>query len=176
LNDPKFFRLKGTNALLFAVVVASGRRNVSSQIMKISASMLPSARPHELTYVGFMTGSVRSGCDRQHLFRLWRQTRSNCGATRRAIGLFWMATSAYGLLRTCAAGLTARASAGIAEVSELTRRSGQGADRVLGAAAELNKQRCAAPRRHRIRQSHERGVVLGRRFAAESPYRSQAGA
>jgi len=53
---------------------------------------------------------------------------------------------------------------------------GAGADRVLGAAAELNKQRCAAPRRHRIRQSHERGVVLGRRFAAESPYRSQAGA
>jgi hypothetical protein len=107
-------------------VVACGRRNVSSQIMKISASMLPSARPHELTYVGFMTGPVRSGCDRQHLFRLWRQTRSNCGATRRAIGLFWMATSAYGLLRTCAAGLTTRASAGIAEVSELTRRSGQG--------------------------------------------------
>jgi hypothetical protein len=50
-------------------------------------------------------------------FRLWRQTRSNCGTTRRAIGLFWRATSAYGLLRTCAAGLTARASAGIAEVS-----------------------------------------------------------
>jgi hypothetical protein len=68
LNDPKFVRLKGTNAPLLAVVVASGRRNVSSQIMKISASMLPSARPHELTYVGFLTGPVRSGCDRQHLF------------------------------------------------------------------------------------------------------------
>ena len=54
-----------------------------------------------------------------------------------------MATSAYGLLRTCAAVLTARASAGIAEVSELARRSGQGADRVLAAAAELNKQAAA---------------------------------
>lgn len=45
-----------------------------------------------------------------------------------------------------AAGLTARASAGIAEVSELARRSGQGADQVLAAAAELNKQ--AAALRH----------------------------
>jgi len=79
-------------------------------------------------------------------FRLWRQTRSNCGTTRRAIGLFWRATSAYGLLRTCAAGLTARASAGIAEVSELARRSGQGADQVLAAATEFNKQ--AAALRH----------------------------
>ena len=57
-----------------------------------------------------------------------------------------MATSAYGLLRTCAAGFPARASAGIAEVSELARRSGQGADQVLAAAAELNKQ--AAALRH----------------------------
>jgi len=137
--------------------------------MKISASMLPSARPHELTYVGFMTGSVRFGCDRQHLFRLWRQARSNCGATRGAIGLFRMATSAYGLLRTCAAVLTARASAGIAEVSELARRSGQGADRVLGAGGRPGARgrrraeqagRGAAPRRHRIRQPHECGVVL----------------
>jgi hypothetical protein len=39
-----------------------------------------------------------------------------------------------------------RASAGIAEVSELARRSGQGADQVLAAAAELKKQ--AATLRH----------------------------
>jgi hypothetical protein len=45
-----------------------------------------------------------------------------------------------------AAGLAARASAGIAEVSELARRSGQGADQVLAAATEFNKQ--AAALRH----------------------------
>ena len=38
------------------------------------------------------------------------------------------------------------ASAGIAEVSELARGSGQGADQILAAAAELNKQ--AAALRH----------------------------
>jgi hypothetical protein len=40
LNDPKLVRLKGTKALLLGVVVVPGRRNVSSQIMKISASMV----------------------------------------------------------------------------------------------------------------------------------------
>jgi hypothetical protein len=143
LNDPKFFRLKGTNALLFAVVVASGRRNVSSQIMKISASMLPSARPHELTYVDFMTEQVRSGCDRQHLFRLRRQTRSDCGTTCRAFGLFRMATSAYGLLRTSAAG-SPRAPRP-ASPKSANWRAARGRGRTA-AAAELNKQ--AAALRH----------------------------
>jgi hypothetical protein len=36
-----------------------------------------------------------------------------------------------------------RASASIAEVSELAHRSGQGADQVLAAVAELNKQAAA---------------------------------
>jgi methyl-accepting chemotaxis protein len=45
-----------------------------------------------------------------------------------------------------AADLTARASAGIAEVSELARQSGQGADQVLSAAAELNRQAAALRR------------------------------
>ena len=45
-----------------------------------------------------------------------------------------------------AANLTARASAGITEVSELARRSGQGADQVLSAAAELNRQAAALRR------------------------------
>ena len=45
-----------------------------------------------------------------------------------------------------AANLTARASAGIAEVSELARQSGQGAGQVLSAAAELNRQAAALRR------------------------------
>ena len=155
LNDPKFVRLKGTNALLFAVVVACGRRNVSSQIMKISASMLPSARSHELTYVGFMTGPVRSGCDRQHLFRLWRQTRPDCGTTcRRSDFSGWRLP----LMACCE-------HAPPASPKSANWRAVRGRVHRPGARGRRRAQqagRGAAPRRHRIRQLHERGFVLGR--------------
>jgi methyl-accepting chemotaxis protein len=59
-----------------------------------------------------------------------------------------------------AAELTARAATGIAEVSDLARRSGQGTDQVLAAAAELNKQ-AAALRRDAAEFATRVGVALG---------------
>jgi hypothetical protein len=70
LNDPKLVRLKGTKALLLGVVVVPGRRNVSSQIMKISASILPSSRSNWFSGVGSIAGLVQSRCDQQHVLRL----------------------------------------------------------------------------------------------------------
>jgi hypothetical protein len=49
LKEPRLVRSKGTNALLLGVVVVSGRRNVSSLNMKISASMWPSSKSNWLS-------------------------------------------------------------------------------------------------------------------------------
>jgi hypothetical protein len=56
LRGLKLSRLKGTKALMLGVVVVSERLNVSSRIMKISASMLPSRKSSCFPYVGFVTG------------------------------------------------------------------------------------------------------------------------
>jgi hypothetical protein len=61
--------------LVLGVVVVSGRRNASSQIIKTSTNMLPSPRSNWFSYIGFMTWLVQSRYDLQRVFAAQVQTR-----------------------------------------------------------------------------------------------------